>query len=73
MTTSIQTPAFHFQNVIRRRRTTTYQVIVNGEDGYYKEFEVEASSQTEANSKAEAIAHQCMIDVTFVEVYEIAE
>lgn len=73
MTTSIQTSAFHSQNLCKRRRTNSYLVIVNGEDGNYKEFEVEAVSQAEANSKAEAIAHRCMIDVTFVEIYEIAE
>jgi len=72
MTTSIQTSAFNFQNVSRRRRTTNYQVIVNGEDGNYKEFEIEAASDNEAHLKADAIAQECMIDVTFVEVYKNA-
>ena len=73
MTTTIQTSAINIQSVGRHSRLSTYSVIVNGEDGNYKEFEVEAVSQAEANSKAEAIAHRCMIDVTFVEIYEIAE
>jgi hypothetical protein len=71
MTTSIQTSAFGTQ-FGRRSRVSTYSVVVNGEDGNYKEFEIEASSDSEAHSKADAIAQDCMIDVTYVEVYRIA-
>ncbi len=72
MTTSIQTSVFGSQNINRRKRTYIYSVVVNGEDGNYKEFEVEASNDAEAHQKAESIAQSCMIDVTYVEVYKIA-
>lgn len=72
MTTSIQTSAFNIQTVSRRRRSYSYQVIVNGEDGNYQEFDIEAASDADAHQKADSIAQQCMIDVTFVEVYKIA-
>lgn len=72
MTTSIQTSAFNSQSIIRRRRVSQYSVVVNGEDGNYKEFEIEATSETEAHNKANDIALNCMIDVTYVEVYKIA-
>ena len=49
-----------------------YTVTVNGEDGNYQTFEIEASSDYEADQKAEAIAQHCMIDIIFVEVYRIA-
>ena len=72
MTTTIQTSAFNLQPVSRRRKASLYNIVVNGEDGNYQEFEIEASSETEAHRKADAIAQDCMIDVTFVEVYKIA-
>ncbi len=71
MTTTIQTSAFNYQ-LNRKSRNHSYQVIVNGEDGNYQEFEIEASSDSEAHSKANDIAMDCMIDITFVEVYRIA-
>ena len=71
MTTSIQTSAFSIQHN-HRNRSFIYQVVVNGEDGNYQEFEVEAASEAEARCKADAIALDCMIDVTFVEFYRIA-
>ncbi len=71
MTTTIQTSVIDFQ-FKHYRRQSTYAVIVNGEDGNYQEFEIEAASEAEAHSKADAIAQQCMIDVTYVEVYRIA-
>ena len=72
MTTTIQTSAINILSVGRHSRLSTYSVIVNGEDGNYQEFEIEASSEAEAHSKADAIAQQNMIDVTYVEVYKIA-
>lgn len=71
MTTSIQTSAFDFQTISRRKRTALYSVIVNGEDGNYQEFEIEAGSESEAHQKADSIAQECMIDVTYVEVYKL--
>lgn len=72
MTTSIQTSVLNTQSISRRRRASQYSVVVNGEDGNYREFEIEATSDTEAHRKANDIALQCMIDVTYVEVYKIA-
>ena len=71
MTTTIQTSVIDFQ-VKHYRRQSTYSVIVNGEDGNYQEFEIEAASESEAHRRADAIAQECMIDVTYVEVYRIA-
>lgn len=71
MTTSIQTSAFNTQ-FNRRNRNHTYQIVVNGEDGNYKEYEIEADSESEARIKADSIAQNCMIDITYVEVYRIA-
>lgn len=72
MTTSIQTSVFNTQTISRRKRSSIYTVVVNGEDGNYKEFEIEASSEPEARQKADSIAMSCMIDVTYVEVYKNA-
>ena len=71
MTTNIQTSAFKLQHN-SRSRNHSWQVVVNGEDGNYQEFEVEAATENEARIKADNIAMGCMIDVTFVEVYRIA-
>lgn len=73
MTTSIQTSSINIRTHGRHKRTAFYTVVVNGEDGNYKEFEIEASSESEAHRKAESIAMSCMIDVTYVEVYKNAE
>ncbi len=74
MTTTIQTSEIStkFNSRRNRRSTSLYNVIVNGEDGNYQEYEIEASSDAEANAKANEIAQRCMIDVTFVEVYKVA-
>lgn len=74
MTTTIQTSTLYPHLNTRKRRETTnlYTIIVNGEDGNYQTFEVEATSDYEADQKAEAIAQHCMIDITFVEVYRLA-
>lgn len=72
MTTTIQTSALTTQFTRKGRHADTYMVVVNGEDGNYQEFEIEARSEQEAHSKADAIALGCMIDVTYVEVYKIA-
>ena len=49
-----------------------YNIVVNGEDGNYQEYEIEASSEAEAYAKADSIAQSNMIDVTYIEVYKIA-
>lgn len=56
MTTSIQTSTFNIQTVSRRRTSHSYQIIVNGEDGNYQEFEIEAESDIMAHQKADEIA-----------------
>jgi hypothetical protein len=72
MTITSQTSVISTQSFRHRRHTQgTYQVVINGEDGNYQEFELEASSFTEAEAKANEIAAGSMIDVTFVEIYRI--
>lgn len=72
MTTTIQTSAFNSQLPHSRRRVSSYSVIINGEDGNYQEYEVEAANDQEAQMKADSIAQQSMIDITYVEIYKVA-
>ena len=55
-----------------RRAQSLYQVVINGEDGNYEEFEIEASSISEAEAKGSDLALEYMVDLTYVEVYRIA-
>ena len=48
-----------------------YQVVINGEDGEYIEYEIEADSHSEASAKAEALAADSFIDISYSEVYLI--
>ena len=48
-----------------------YQVVINGEDGEYIEYEIEADSHSEASAKAEALADDSFIDISYIEVYLI--
>lgn len=48
-----------------------YQVVINGEDGEYLEYEIEADSHSEASAKAEALAADSFIDISYIEVYLI--
>ena len=48
-----------------------YQVVINGEDGEYIEYEIEADSHSEASAKAEALAADRFIDISYIEVYLI--
>jgi len=73
MTTSIQTSTLHSQfSHSRSRENSIYSVVINGEDGNYQEYEIEAGSDMEAHRKADSIAQRCMIDITYVEVYKLA-
>lgn len=73
MTTSTQTSVIKTRPYNRGRRSQNlYNVVVNAEDGNYQEFEIEASSFSEAESKANDIAHETMTDITYVEIYKIA-
>ena len=46
--------------------TNLYRVVVNGEDGEYYEYEVEAESFSDESLAAG------VVDVQFIEVYQIA-
>ena len=48
-----------------------YQVVFNGEDGEYIEYEIEADSHSEASAKAEALAADSFVDISYIEVYLI--
>lgn len=48
-----------------------YQVVINGEDGEYIEYEIEADSHSEASAKAETLAADSFIDISYIEVYLI--
>ena len=48
-----------------------YQVVINGEDGEYIEYEIEADSHSEASAKAEMLAADAMIDISYIEAYLI--
>lgn len=48
-----------------------YQVVINGEDGEYLEYEIEADSHSEASAKAEALAADGFVDISYIEVYLI--
>lgn len=48
-----------------------YQVVINGEDGEYIEYEIEADSHSEASAKAEVLAADSFIDISYIEVYLI--
>ena len=52
--------AFHSKNI--------YQVVVNGEDGEYAEFEIEAKSQEQAEAIAERLAAESMVNIMYIEV-----
>lgn len=48
-----------------------YQVVINGEDGEYIEYEIEADRHSEASAKAEALAADSFVDISYIEVYLI--
>lgn len=48
-----------------------YQVVINGENGEYIEYEIEADSHSEASAKAEALAADSFVDISYIEVYLI--
>lgn len=73
MTTSVQTSVIKTRPYNRSRQAKSlYNVVVNAEDGNYQEYEIEASSFAEAEAKANAIAHDTMTDITFIEIYKVA-
>ena len=48
-----------------------YQVVINTEDGESYEYEVEADTFAKATEIAEGFANDLMVDITYVEVYEL--
>lgn len=71
MTLTSQTSQMKTRNTYRRWNSNNiWMVIINAEDGNYQEHEIEASSYNEAEAKAEAIAQDSMVDVTFIEIYK---
>ena len=44
-------------------------MVVNGEEGEYAEYEVEADSYAEATAMAENLAADSMINISYIEVY----
>lgn len=65
---------YHFSKRSSRQvelLSNLYQVVINGEDGEYIEYEIEADSHSEASAKAEALAADSFIDISYIEVYLI--
>ena len=46
-----------------------YQVVVDGEEGEWREYEIEADSVSEASAIAEQLAADEMINIIYIEVY----
>ena len=53
------------------RSGNLYKVVINGEEGEYFEYEVEADSHSDASRQGEAMASG-MVDIQYIEVYLIA-
>ncbi len=57
----------------RKRRASfphnIYQVVIDGEDGEYAEYEIEADSEEEASAIAQELAAENMIDIVYIQVY----
>ena len=65
---------YHFNRRSSRQvelSSNLYQVVINGEDGEYVEYEIEADSHSEASAKAEALAADSSINIIYIEVYLI--
>ncbi len=65
---------YHFNKRSSRQvelSSNLYQVVINGEDGEYIEYEIEAESHSEASAKAEALAADSFVDISYIEVYLI--
>lgn len=65
---------YHFSKRSSRQvelSSNLYQVVINGENGEYIEYEIEADSHSEASAKAEALAADSFIDISYIEVYLI--
>lgn len=74
MVHTIQTSAipFGYKHSRRQKSSNLYKVVVNGEDGEYYECEVEADSYGEASTMGEEFAMENMVDIQYIEVYQVA-
>ena len=63
---------FHSINENRSRKSFSskniYQVVIDGEDGEYADYEIEAKSEAEAAAIAEQLAAESMINIMYIEV-----
>ena len=48
-----------------------YMVIVNGEEGEYYEYEIEAESYTQASEIAESLAADNLVNIQYIEAYKL--
>ena len=74
MVNTVFTSEYHFNKRSSRQvelSSNLYQVVINGEDGEYIEYEIEADSHSEASAKAEALAADSFVDISYIEVYLI--
>ena len=74
MVNTVFTSEYHFNKRSRRQvelASNLYQVIINGEDGEHLEYEIEADSYAEASAKAEMLAADAMVDISYIEAYLI--
>lgn len=55
----------------RRINKDLFQVVVNGEEGEYYTYEIEAESHSEASAIAEELVSGNMINIQYIEVYKI--
>ena len=65
---------YHFGQRCSRQlelSSNLYQVVINGEEGEYAEDEIEAEGDSEASAKAEALAADSFVDISYIEVYLI--
>ncbi len=50
-----------------------YQVVVNTEEGESYQYEVEADTFAEATRQAEELAMDLMVDITYIECYDLQQ
>lgn len=55
----------------RRINKDLYMVIVNGEEGEYYEYEIEAESYTQASEIAESLAADNLVNIQYIEAYKL--
>lgn len=73
MTHSVQTSFLGSCSLYEKRyyMGNYYQVVINTEDGENYEYEIEADSFADATRIAEEYAFDLMLDITYIEVYNM--